>query len=258
MLIRVTDPLDPRLDDYRDLRHREPPPGVVVAESVPVVERLLASSYAVRSVVVTPARLPRLEGAAAAHCLLVVDQPVLDAVAGYHVHRGALAAGDRGTPADALALAASAQRIVVVERLTDHENLGAVFRSAAAFGVDAVLICPQTCDPLYRRCVRVSMGHALRLPFARLHPWPDSLDELAALGFTVVALTPDPQAEPLARGAVDHHGRVAVMVGSEGPGLSAGAMAAAAHRVRIPMAPGVDSLNVAAAAAIAFYSLFPL
>jgi tRNA G18 (ribose-2'-O)-methylase SpoU len=141
---------------------------------------------------------------------------------------------------------------VVIEGINDHENLGAIFRNAAALGAGAVLLDPACCDPLYRRVVRVSVGHVLRVPFARLQPWPAALAGVARLGFTIVALDPSAP-EPI--DSLRCPGPVAVLVGSEGPGLTAAARGAAHHRVRIPMAPGVDSLNVATAVAIALHRL---
>jgi tRNA G18 (ribose-2'-O)-methylase SpoU len=156
------------------------------------------------------------------------------------------------------ALAAGAQVLAVAEGVNDHENLGSLFRNAAALGVDGVLLGPRCADPLYRRSVRVSMGHVLRVPFADLPgPWPASLDLLRAAGLRVAALTPAADAQPLATARIAGQ-RVAVLLGAEGPGLSAEALAAADLSVRIPMAPGVDSLNVATAAAVAFHALAPL
>jgi tRNA G18 (ribose-2'-O)-methylase SpoU len=149
---------------------------------------------------------------------------------------------------------ASAGVVAVLEGISDHENLGALFRNAAAFGVGGVLLDPTCCDPLYRRSVRVSMGHVLRVPFARLAPWPDQLATLRRAGWQVLALTPDPAAGPLA--GVRPSGRpIALMLGGEGSGLTAAAMAAAEASVRIPMASDVDSINVATAAAVAFHHL---
>jgi tRNA G18 (ribose-2'-O)-methylase SpoU len=137
--------------------------------------------------------------------------------------------------------------------VNDHENLGALFRNAAAFGVDALLLCPQCSDPLYRRAVRVSIGHVLTVPWARAVPWPDALDELRRLGFTRLALTPASDATPIERYAPQPGDRIALLLGAEGPGLTSAAIDRADERVRITMAAGVDSLNVAVAAAIAFH-----
>jgi tRNA G18 (ribose-2'-O)-methylase SpoU len=180
-----------------------------------------------------------------------VDKWTLSQVVGFRVTRGVLASADRPPPPEVGALLAAARRVVVLEALNDFENLGALFRNAAAFGVDAVLLDPQCADPLYRRSVRVSMGHVLQVPFAVLPgAWPGSLARLD--GFTTVALTPG--GSTLLR-AVPPLERWAVLLGAEGPGLTDGALARADLRVRIPMAAGVDSLNVATAAAVALAHL---
>ena len=184
----------------------------------------------------------------------MVDKWVLSEAVGFRVTRGVLACADRLPPADAMTLVATARRVVVLEQHNDFENLGALFRNAAAFGVDAVLLDPRTADPLYRRSVRVSMGHVLRVPFARLpEPWPASLKPLQDRGFQVLAMTPRSSARSLR--SVPETPRWAVLVGAEGGGLSEAALAVADERVRIPMAPGVDSLNVATAAAVVFAHL---
>lgn len=270
--VPISDPADGRVDDYRHLadarrrRRMEAPDaagtaGFFVAEGSQVIRRLLASGRRVRSVLVDPARLESL-GADLAGLpvpVYVAEPEVLAGVAGFDVHRGALASADRWPLPDPADLLRSARRVAVLEGINDHENLGALFRNAAGLGVDAVLLCPRCCDPLYRRSVRVSMGHVLSVPWARLKAWPEGLEEVRAAGFTLVALTPGPGAEPLDRFADAGTGlpppRLAVLVGAEGPGLSEGALAAADRRLCIPMARGVDSLNVASAAAVAFYAL---
>ena len=254
MPIEVTDPADPRLADFRDLTAADRRPdrpggrGLVLAEGVPVVRRLLASPYPVRAVLGVPHRLAMLEDdlAGLAGPVYAADADLMAEVVGFHLNRGVLASADRAPAPAAAEVLAAARRVLVLEGVNDHENLGALFRNAAALGADAVLLGPRCADPLYRRSVRVSMGHVLRVPFA---PLPD----LAALrGFTTVALTPHPPAVPLS--TVDPGvPRVALLVGAEGPGLSPEALAAADVRVRIPMEPGVDSLNVATAAAIALH-----
>lgn len=180
----------------------------------------------------------------------------MKAVTGFDIHRGAVAAADR-LPLPAVAdLVTDRRRIAILEGINDHENLGVLFRNAAAFGIEAVVLDPTCADPLYRRSVRVSMGHVLRVPFARAERWPAALADLADAGFDVVALTPRADAVPIEElDRYRRHGRVAVLVGSEGPGLSPGALHLAAIAARIPMAPGVDSLNVAAAAAVAFHRI---
>jgi tRNA G18 (ribose-2'-O)-methylase SpoU len=258
--VAVDDPGDARLADYvgltdAELRRRlEEDRGMFIAEGELVVRQLVASRYPVRSVLVTRARYARLRDALAplAAPVYVAPQAVLEAVAGFALHRGAVAAAARlPLPAPA-ALLRGARVVAVLEGLNDHENIGAVFRNAAALGVDAVLLSPTCADPLYRRSVRVSMGHALRVPFTTVAPWPGALADVAAAGFEVVALTPAPDAEPVASLA-SGCGPVALLLGAEGHGLTPAALAMAARRVRVPMRPGVDSLNVATAAAIAFH-----
>ena len=189
--------------------------------------------------------------------VMIASSEVLAGVTGFHVHRGVLAIARRPRATDPGHLAASTSVALVVEGVNDHENMGALFRNAAAFGAGAVLLDPTCCDPLYRRSVRVSMGHVLTVPYARLTPWPASLHDLA--GFTAVALTPsgDTALEDAARRCGESADKVALLVGSEGDGLSPGALDAAAMRVRIPMAEGADSLNVATAAAVALSRLRP-
>ncbi|MDP9115789.1 MAG: RNA methyltransferase [Actinomycetota bacterium] len=256
--IEITDGSDPRLDDFRDLNAADGRPGrrVVIAEGVNVVERLIRSTYAVRAVIGVAARIQALEPLLAGLDVpvFVVDKWLLSEVAGFRVTRGVIASATRSAPADVGALLARSRRLAVLESLNDFENLGALFRNAAGFGVDAVLLDPRCADPLYRRSVRVSMGHVLRVPFALLDgPWPGSLEELKGHGFRVLALTPDPRATPLREVTIP--ARWAVLLGAEGPGLTAAALAAADEHVRIPMADGVDSLNVATAAAVAFAQL---
>jgi tRNA G18 (ribose-2'-O)-methylase SpoU len=183
----------------------------------------------------------------------LAPQPVVEAVAGYKFHRGALAAADRAPLPELGQIAATATLLVLVEGVNDHENLGALFRNAAAFGAGGVLLDPTSADPLYRRSVRVSMGHVLKVPYTRVTDWPAGIAELRSLGFEVLALTPAPEAEDI--GDVELGRRQALMVGAEGPGLTPGALEAADRRVRIALAPGVDSLNVATAAAIALHHL---
>ncbi|WP_132424928.1 TrmH family RNA methyltransferase [Pseudonocardia endophytica] len=254
---------DPRLDDYRDLTTADRRPdrpggrGLVIAEGVVVVRRLLDSPFPVRSLLGVPRRLDEL-----ADDLGDVDVPayatsadvMADAV-GFHLNRGVLAVADRVRRPDVPELARTARVLAVTEGVGDHENLGSLFRNAAALGVDGVVLGPGCSDPLYRRSVRVSMGHVLRVPFTTLPgPWPESLEVLRDAGFTVAALTPAADAVPLARAGLWGR-RVALLLGAEGPGLTDEAQQAADVRVRIPMATGVDSLNVATAAAIAFHAV---
>jgi len=255
-VIAVDDPHDPRLADYVGLsdpqlrRRVEAERGFFIAESPLVVQALVRSGRTVRSVLVTPAQHETIAASLAGlDAPVYVARPeVLRAVVGFDLHRGAVASGDRWPLPAVPAVLDRARRIAVVQKLGDHENLGGVFRSAAAFGIDAVLLDAECADPLYRRCVRVSIGHVLTVPWARLQ----SLDELRDAGFARFALTPDPGALPLDE--VEWPERFALLLGSEGPGLSPEWLAAADARVRIPMQPAVDSLNVATAAAIAFYA----
>ena len=249
--VEVDDPTDPRLFDFVELRDGRSPEGAFIVEGLSPLAELASSAYPVRSVLVAQSKLarvlPLLEGVDVP--VYVGDMPLLRATVGFNLHRGVVASAQRLEPLEPLALARDARRVAVLENLNDVENLGNLFRSARAFGVDAVLLDPQTADPLYRRCVRVSMGHVLHVPFARFERWPDPLDELRALGFTVAALTPSTDAVDIddIRAA-----RIAWLLGAEGPGLTEPAMSRADLRVRIPIAPEVDSLNVGTAAAIAF------
>jgi tRNA G18 (ribose-2'-O)-methylase SpoU len=263
--IPIRDPTDPRVGDYRGLRQRGDRPGgvvpdTVVAEGHVVIQRLLRSDLRVRSLLVSPRGLrllaDDLAGVAAPTYLAAPE--VLAAIVGYDLHRGAIAVAERPPPRSVDEALVGARLVAVLEGVNDHENLGSVARSAVALGVDALLLSPDCADPLYRRSVRVSMGHVLRLPTARLTPWPAGLEGLRAAGWSVVALTPDPSVPHLEELVVADPGRVAVLLGAEGPGLTAEALATADHRVRIAMAPGVDSLNVAHAAAIAFHHLADL
>ncbi len=278
----IDDPADPRVADYVGLsdaeaRRRVERPGDVaadpaggcgffVAEGSVVIGHLVRSPYRVRSFLVTDRGLralaPVLGDLTLAQIgapVYLATQPVMEAIAGFRFHRGALAAADRRPLPDPAVLAAgpdslAPRRLLLVEGVGDNENLGSLFRNAAAFGVDAVLLDPTTCDPLYRRSVRVSAGHVLRMPFARMHDWPHgAIAGLQSQGFEVVALTPSASADDLR--TLTAHPRRALLVGAEGGGLSAAALSAADRRVRIAMALGVDSLNVATAAAVALHHL---
>ena len=185
--------------------------------------------------------------------MFVASRETMAGIAGFDVHRGALASACRLPLRPMEAVTGTARLVAVIEDVNDLENLGALFRNAAAFAVDGVLLSPRCADPLYRRCVRVSVGQVLHVPWTRVAGWPSALDALRADGFDLVALTPDRSATPLSSAHGPTAGRRALLVGAEGAGLSPGAMAAASRRVCIPMAPGVDSLNVATAAALAFY-----
>ncbi|MCW2716109.1 MAG: hypothetical protein JWN88_3156 [Frankiales bacterium] len=260
---QVDDPTDPRVADFvgltdgaRRMRH-EPGSGFFIAEGEKVIARTAAAGYPPRSLLLSPQRLGDLRPEVSAlDCpVYVASYDVLQAVTGFHVHRGALASFGRlplRTPAEVLA---GARRIVVMEAVTNHTNLGAVFRSAAALGMDAVLLSPTSCDPLYRRTVRVSMGQVFSVPYAFLGSWPEGIDDVRQAGFRVLALTPDAGATDLADIRVGADDKVALLFGAEGPGLTEQVMLRSDERVRIPMAAGVDSLNVGAAAAVACWVL---
>jgi len=260
---QVEDPEDPRVADFvgltdgaRRMKH-EAGAGFFIAEGEKVIARTAAAGYPVRSLLLSPQRLADLTPAVAAlDCpVYVASYAVLQAVTGFHVHRGALASFGRLPLRTAGDVLAGATRVVVMEAVTNHTNLGAVFRSAAALGMDAVLLSPTSCDPLYRRTVRVSMGQVFSVPYAFLDDWPAGIDEVRAAGFRVLALTPDPAATDLAEIQVEPDEKVALLFGAEGPGLTEEVMVRSDERVRIPMAAGVDSLNVGAAAAVACWVL---
>lgn len=264
MIRRIGDSSDPALGDYRDLtdvalrRRVEPSLGLYIAESLPVIARALEAGHRPRSFLCSEKWMPTLEPLVASWPdvpVLVGSEELLERVTGFNVHRGALAAMNRPELPSVAEVIAGARRVAVLEDLVNHTNVGAVFRSAAAMGVEAVLVSPRCADPLYRRSVRVSMGSVFQVPWTRLEPWPEGLDVLRGEGFVVAALALDDDAVPLdefvARGLPE---RLALMLGAEGDGLSHGAMAGADVTVTIPMAAGVDSLNVAAASAVVFWA----
>lgn len=261
--IAVNDPADPRLADYvgltdvvRRVKH-EPAAGFFLAEGQLVMRRAVQAGCPPRSLLLAPNRvedlLPELTSL---DCpVFVASAEVLHAVTGFHVHRGALGAFGRLPVPTAVELLATAERILVLEEVNSPTNLGAIFRSAAGLGMDAVLLSPTCCDPLYRRAVRVSMGEVLAVPYAYLEDWPAGLDQVREAGFRVLALTPAADAVSLDAVEIGADDRVAVLLGAEGPGLSPPAFAASDVRVRIPMSAGVDSLNVAAATAVACWAV---
>lgn len=276
-VVHIDNPADPRLDVYRNqrdawLRARHnpdapadasatglPDPGLFMAEGRLVLEQALESDVEIVSVLVgqsaagaIPQTLARVPQAAP---ILVVANAWIQAVVGFDLHRGVLACCRRPPPTDPLELARGVRTLVALEDLSNHDNVGGVFRSAAALaGPDVgVLLSPRCCDPLYRKAVRVSMGQVLRVGFATLDRWPAALADLRRLGFVTLALTPGPDAESLRD--VEPPGRVCLLVGAEGAGLTAGALGQSDRRVRIPMSRGVDSLNASVAAAIALHHL---
>ncbi|GAB2956903.1 RNA methyltransferase [Amycolatopsis acidiphila] len=253
---------DPRVDDFRHLSTADRRPdrpggrGFVIAEGTVVVRRLLASDYPVRALLGVARRIEELEPELAGVDVpaYVTSAELMAEIVGFHLNRGVLAVADRAPRSSAGEIVARARVLAVPEGVGDHENLGALFRNAAAFGLGGVLLGPGCSDPLYRRSVRVSMGNVLRVPFAPLEPWPAGLTSLKEKGFRVAALTPRADSVPLRELAADG-GKIALLLGSEGPGLTEEALGAADVAVRVPMAEGVDSLNVATAAAVAFYEL---
>ncbi|GAA0381948.1 RNA methyltransferase [Streptomyces blastmyceticus] len=262
-LITIDDPDDPRLHDYTGLtdvelrRRREPAEGLFIAEGEKVIRRAGQAGYAMRSMLLTAKWVDVMrdviDGSDAP--VYTVTPELAERVTGYHVHRGALASMARKPLPDAGELLRDARRVAVLESLVDHTNIGAIFRSAAALGMDAVLLSPDCADPLYRRSVKVSMGAVFSVPYARLETWPQDLETVRAAGFRVLGLTPDEKAVSMDAAAPHRLDRVALMLGAEGDGLSARALRAADEWVRIPMAHGIDSLNVGAAAAVAFYAV---
>jgi len=262
---RITDLDDARLVDYAHLREPsrrmglERAAGIFTVEGRLSVEALITSPYRVRSILVAAEHVARIvTGLAEEVHVLSLPSDTMAQVTGVHFHRGVLAVGERGELPRVADLVAGAARLLVLEAVNDHENIGALFRNAAAFAVDAVILDPTSADPLYRRSTRVSLGHVLHVPFGRVPVggWPGILDDLATAGLTTVGLTPSMGAEALGRLVADAPERVALVLGAEGPGLSAAALGAVDRCVRIPMAGSVDSVNVATAAAIALSALY--
>ncbi|MDK8796041.1 RNA methyltransferase [Corynebacterium sp. MSK041] len=266
-MIPITDPADPRLDIVRDLKKADNSRAYVFGEGPLVAGRVVDSRYPLRCIIGFEKKIDTFLTQRAEEGLPPITAPIytvtrelLAEVVGYDMHRGLIAVADRAGEPDVSELMA-ARTLVVLEGVGDHENIGAIFRNAAGMGVDGVLLGAGTADPLYRRSVRVSMGHVLRLPFAHLEgtstTWQRSLEQLRQAGFRLISLTPDDRAVHLAEALIDAsgspHPKVALLVGGEGPGLTEHAMRATDIRARIPMAPGTDSLNVATSAAIAFY-----
>jgi tRNA G18 (ribose-2'-O)-methylase SpoU len=262
-LITIDDPDDPRLHDYVALtdvelrRRREPAEGLFIAEGEKVIRRARHAGYRMRSMLLSAKWVDVMRDVIdeVPAPVYAVSPELAEQVTGYHVHRGALASMGRKPLPDADDLLGTARRIVVMESVNDHTNIGAIFRSAAALGMDAVLLSPDCADPLYRRSVKVSMGAVFSVPYARLDSWPRDLEAVRAAGFKLLALTPADKATDIDEAAPHRLDRVALLLGAEGDGLSTQALVAADEWVRIPMAHGVDSLNVGAAAAVAFYAV---
>ena len=274
-VIDVDDPDDARVDDFRDLNSVDRRPdlpalpggrvgkGLVIAEGVLVAQRMIASRFAPHAFLGVDKRLRELTGDLRGTELAGVpfyraSADVMAQVVGFHLNRGVLAVARRPQRLALSDVLAGARTVAVLEGVNDHENIGSIFRNAAGLGIDAVLFGAGCADPLYRRCVRVSMGHALLVPSAAFDDWPDGLDILHDNGFQTVSLTPEVSSPALAQALTDPvteapREKVAFLVGAEGPGLTRAVMRASHVRARIPMSRGTDSLNVATAAAIAFY-----
>ena len=259
-LVEIDDPSDERLADYRDLRdvqlrkHLEAEHGLFLAEGEKVVRRAVESGFPARSFLMAPRWLDGLSDvldASDAPCY-VMSEALAEEVTGFHVHRGALASLQRRPLPGVAEVLAGARSVVVLEDIVDHTNVGAIFRSAAALGIDAVLLAPRCADPLYRRSVKVAMGAVFTVPWTRLDDWYDALPRISEAGFTTVALTLAGDATEL-ESAVSGLERVALVLGGEGHGLSPRWEQSADRRAVIPMREGIDSLNVAAATAVACY-----
>lgn len=264
--LAVDDPADPRIEEFlglrdHELRRRREAPGgdlagIFIAEGDLVLERALRAGYRLRSVLVDATRTQPLPDA------LPPDVPVYAAgpdvvlrITGMAMHRGLIASLDRGRERTTAEVLAGAHRVVVLENVNNPTNLGVIARSAMGLGADALLLDPSCCDPLYRRASRVSMGEVFALPWARTERLPDGLAPLEAAGFSLLALTPDPEAERIDDVELGPDDRVALLLGAEGPGLTDETMQHVDRRVRIPLHGAVDSLNVGAAAAIACFVL---
>jgi tRNA G18 (ribose-2'-O)-methylase SpoU len=264
----VDDPDQEPLRDYVSLtdvalrRVVEPERGLYMAESEKVIRRALAAGHRLRSLLMTPrwvSEWPDLLRTAQEHGapVYVAAPRVAEELTGFHLHRGVLAAMHRPELPSVASVVTDARRVAVLEDIVDHTNVGAAFRSAAALGVDAVLVTPRCADPLYRRSVRVSMGTVFQVPWTRIDPWPDGIELLHEQGLTVAALALADDAVSLDELQSAPPERLALVLGTEGDGLGRRTVEAADLVVRIPMGGGVDSLNVAAASAVAFWALRP-
>ncbi|MGD8149014.1 TrmH family RNA methyltransferase [Ornithinimicrobium sp. Y1694] len=260
---------DPRAEELRDYfsltdvalrRVVEPERGLYMAESEKVIRRALGAGHRLRSLLMTPRWVEEWPDLlAVAHeqgaPIYVAEPTVAEAMTGFHLHRGVLAAMHRPELPSVGEVVAGARRVAVLEDIVDHTNVGAAFRSAAALGVDAVLVTPRCADPLYRRSVRVSMGTVFQVPWTRIDPWPDGVEVLRAQGLAVAALALAEDAVTLDHLEAAPPGRLALVLGTEGDGLGRKTVEAADLVVKIPMGGGVDSLNVAAASAVAFWAV---
>jgi tRNA G18 (ribose-2'-O)-methylase SpoU len=263
-VIRIEDGRDPRLADYAGVREpaRLRDRGLLIAEGRLVVRRLFDSGrITVRSLLLNDAALTAfgdvLERAGSRLDVYVASPDVITTATGFHMHRGCLALAERPAELSMAPLLSNATCLVVLERVVDPDNIGSVFRNAEAFGVDGILLSPGCGDPFYRKAIRTSSGAALVVPHAEARPWPDALGQLRARGFVIVATTPDDAALEIGAfvGTAAARGRVAVLFGTEGQGVTVEALERADARVRIPMRGGLDSLNIATAAGIVLHRL---
>jgi len=261
-IVELSDPADPRVADYTSLtdvslrRKLEPERGLYLAESSKVLRRALDAGHRPRSFFMAEKWLDGLRDVLEAHDVPVYvgADEVLEQITGFHLHRGAMAAMHRPEPLPLESVLASARRVAILEDIVDHTNVGALIRSAAAMGVDAVLVTPRCADPLYRRAIRVSMGTVFQVPWTRIDPWPESIDTLQDAGFVVAGMTLGEGAITLDELVAEDYEKLALVFGSEGPGLTQATEQRLDRRVTIPMMGGVDSLNVAAASALALYA----
>jgi tRNA G18 (ribose-2'-O)-methylase SpoU len=268
-VIRIDDPTDERIADYTRLTDvalrakHEPAKGLYIAESSEVIRRAVEAGHRARSMLMADKWLASMtdvideleQGEPGRLPVFVADADTLRSITGFHLHRGALAAMHRPPPRPVAEVIADARRIVILEDIVDHTNVGAIFRSVAALGADAVLVSPRCADPLYRRSVRVSMGTVFQIPWTRLESWPGDLDILREAGFVVAALALEADAISLDTFSASAPERLALILGAEGDGLTRAAIQSADVVVRVAMSGGVDSLNVAAASAVALWAL---
>jgi len=261
-LIHIDGPADPRISLYRSVSDAEllRRHGLFVAEGRLVVQRVIDGHFSLHSLLVNETNYRALSDALAG---VPPDVPVFgcdtrdfEDITGFNLHRGCLALVERPAPTPACEILRKARTLVVLEGATNADNVGGVFRNAAAFGVDGVLLSPTCCDPFYRKAIRTSMGATIRVPFARIEDWPGGLADLRATGFTVVALSPRRSSTTLDDFAESERpARVALILGTEGDGLTEAAMSAADLSIRIPISDSVDSLNLAVACGIALSRL---
>lgn len=261
--IELTSTEDPRVAEYTGMtdvalrRRLETERGLYMAESSNVIRRAVAAGHTPRSFLMAPKWLASMDEVTAQFPEVPVytaPEPLLEGLTGFHLHRGALAAMNRPELPPLSTVLEGARRVAVLEDIVDHTNVGAIFRSAAGIGVDAVLVTPRCADPLYRRSVRVSMGTVFQVPWTRIDPWPGGVQELRERGFVVAGMSLGEGAITLDDLVAERHERLALVFGSEGPGLTAATDRMLDRRVTIPMHGGVDSLNVAASSAVAFYA----